>query len=174
MDSRTILLSILVAAAVGSVFSLSTSSFISNFIEVYAGKTLNEDDVAKSLQVRVMIEGDREEKTYDSFSRIGFVRTSGVEFLLESLPSIDKKSYYEFIQKSLNSPNPKLLTISIDIFSGDGTLIETLNYRKCFVNSYFVHVNDSKGKYSFLEDSTADMEIREITKFECAGFSILV
>ena len=173
MNNKTILYSILVVAAVGLVFSLSTSSFISNFTEAFAGKTMNVDDVAQSLQVRVNIDGERGEQIYDSFSRIGFVRSSGVEFLLEALPSKDKQPYYELIQKSLSSASPKLLNISIDIFSGDGTLIETLEYKKCGVTSYFVHVNDSKGKYSFLEDSTADMEIREITKFECIGFKII-
>ncbi len=174
MNNRTILYSILLAAAVGSVFSLSTSSFISNFSDAYAGKTLNADDVAQFLQVRVNIDGEKEERIYDSFSRIGFVRSSGVEFLLESLPSKDKQSYYEYIAKSLSSVQPKLINISIDVFSGDGTLIETLNYKRCVVTSYFIHVNDSKGKYSFLEGSTADMEIREITKFECAGFTLTV
>ena len=174
MNNRTILFTILIAAAVGSVFSLSTSSFISNFTEAYAGKTLSVDDVAKSLVVRVNIDGEADEQIYDSFSRIGFVRSSGVEFLLESLPSKDKQPYYEYIQKSLSSAIPKLLNISIDVFAGDGTLIKTLNYKRCAVTSYFIHVNDSKGKYSFLEDSTADMEIREITKFECLGFTITV
>jgi len=174
MNNKTILFSILLAAAVGSVFSLSTSSFISNFTEAFAGKTLNVDDVAQSLQVRVNIDGERGEQIYDSFSRIGFVRSSGVEFLLESLPSKDKQSYYEFIEKSIHTINPTRLNISIDVFSGDGTLIETLKYKKCVVTSYFIHVNDSKGKYSFLENSTADMEIREITKFECTGFNIIV
>jgi len=173
MNNRTLLVSILVAAVIGSVFSLTTSSFIPYVTNVYAGKTLNDDDVAKSLQVRINVDGDKDEQIYDSFSRIGFVRSSGVEFLLESLPSKDKQPYYELIQKFLSSASPKPLNISIDIFSGDGTLIETLEYKRCGVTSYFVHVNDSKGKYSFLEDSTADMEIREITKFECIGFKII-
>ena len=172
MNNKTILFSILLAAAVGSVFSLSTSSFISDFTEAYAGKTLNSDDVAKTLQVRIMVEGYREQLIYDSFSRVGFVRSSGVEFLLESLPSKDKELYYKIIKNNLG-PTPKRIQISLDLFSGDGTLIETLTYSKCLVTSYFVHVNDSKGKYSFLDNSTADLEIREITKFECAGFKLI-
>lgn len=174
MNTKILIASILLAVVAGSVSSFTTISFFPEITQVYAGKTLNDDDVAKSLIVRVMVDGDNKEKTYDSFSRIGFVRSSGVEFLLESLPSKDKKSFYEFVEASLSVPNPPLININIDVFSGDGTLIETLNYKRCIVNSYFVHVNDSKGKYSFLDDSTSDMEIREVTKFECAGFKITV
>lgn len=173
MNTRILIAYVLLAVIAGSVSSLTAISLFPEITQVYAGKTLNEDDIAKSLVIRVMIDGDNKEKIYDSFSRIGFVKSSGIEFLLESLPSKDKKSFYEFVQKSL-IPNPPLMNINIDIFSGDGTLIETLNYNKCVVTSYFVHVDDSKGTIRFLDDSTSDMEIKEITKFECAGFKITV
>ncbi len=71
-------------------------------LEAFAGETLNDDDIAKTLLVRVMMDGDNEEKIFDSFSRIGFVRSSDIKFLLESIPSKDKTSYYDFISKSLN------------------------------------------------------------------------
>lgn len=173
MNTRILIAYVLLAVIAGSVSSLTAISLFPEITQVYAGKTLNEDDIAKSLVVRVMSDADNKEKIYDSFSRIGFVKSSGIEFLLESLPSKDKKSFYEFVQKSL-IPNPPLMNINIDVFSGDGTLIETLNYNKCVVTSYFVHVDDSKGTFRFLDDSTSDMEIREITKFECAGFKITV
>ena len=174
MNGKILIASVLLAAIAGSVVSLTTFTFLPEITQAYAGKTLNEADIAKSLQVRIWVTGEGEEKVFDSFSRIGFVRSVDVEFLLESLPSKDKKLYYETIEKSLNTPNPPLMQINIDVFSGDGTLIETLNYKRCFVTSYFIHVNDSKGKFSFLEDSSSNMEIREITKFECAGFKITV
>jgi len=174
MNTKILIVSVLFAVVAGTVSSLTMTSLYPEIVPVYAGKTLNDDDVAKSLQVRVMIDGGNKEQIYDSFSRIGFVRSSGVEFLLESLPSKDKKSFYEFVEQSLGVPNPPLININIDVFSGDGTLIETLNYKRCTVTSYFVHVNDSKGKFSFLENGKSDMEIREVTKFACAGFKINV
>lgn len=174
MNAKILIVSVLLAAVVGSVFSLTAFTFFPEITQAYAGKTLNEADIAKSLQVRIWVYDEGEERVFDSFSRIGFVRSAHVEFLLESLPSKDKKLYYEIVEKSLNTVNPSLMQINIDIFSGDGTLIETLNYKKCFVTSYFIHVNDSKGKFSFLENGSSNMEIREITKFECAGFKITV
>jgi hypothetical protein len=157
-----------------SIFSFTTFSMFPEITQVYAGKTLNEDDVAQSLQVRMMIEGNAEEITFDSFSRIGYVRSSSPAFLLESLPSKDKEPFYNYLEKSLSTPIPPRLNISIDVYSGDGTLIETLSYRTCVIDSYFLTVNDSKGKFSFLDDSTSDMEIREISKFDCAGFKIII
>jgi hypothetical protein len=174
MNAKILIVSVLLAVVAGTVSSLTTTSLFPEITQVYAGKTLNTDDVAKSLQVRIMIDGDNKEKIYDSFSRLGFVKSSGIEFLLESLPSKDKKSFYAFVQESLTVTNPRLMNINIDVFSGDGTLIETLNYNRCIVSEYFIHVNDSKGKFSFLDDNTSGMEIREVTQFECAGFKITV
>ena len=173
METKIIIVSILIAVVVSTTISLTASNFLPDFLQAYARKTLNEDDVAQTILVRITND-DGMEKAYDSFSRIGFVRGSGIEFLLESLPSKDKKSFYEHIGDSLNSPFAKTLDIHIDVFSGDGTLIETLNYKKCIIDSYFLHVNDSKGKFSFLDEGSSNMEIREVTKFECAGLSITV
>lgn len=174
MSTKIILASILIAVVGGTAISLTTLNFLPDFLQAYAGITLNEDDIAKTMLVRIIVDGEVEEQVYDSFSRIGFVRGAGTQFLLESLPSKDKKPFYETVQNSMNTANPKLLNIYIEIFSGDGTLIETLNYKRCNVVSYFVHTNDSKGKFSFLEEGNSKLQIREVTKFECAGFSIIV
>ena len=174
MGTKIIIASILIAVVGSTAISLTTLNFLPDFLQAYAGVTLNEDDVAKTILVKIMIDGYREEQVYDSFSRIGFVRGAGTQFLLESLPSSDKKPFYEMIQNSMNTANPKLLNINIEIFSGGGTLIETLNYKRCFVDEYFIHTNDSKGKFSFLEETNSKLEIREVTKFECTGFSITV
>ena len=164
-----------VSIAVVATFFLSTIMFdlLSDELQAFAGKTLNKDDVAQTMQIKMMFQGGNKQEVYDSFSRIGFVRGSN-EFLLESLPSKDKKSFYDFVAQSLNSPNSKFVDVEIAIFSGDNTLIETLKYQKCTIDSYFVHVNDSKGKFNFLDDGTSKMEIREVTTFRCINFSIKV
>ena len=99
------------------------------------------------------------------------------EFLLESLPSVDKRQFHELVQKSLSATNPLLgnppnMDVSIDIFTGNYKLIETLEYGSCIITEYFVHVVDSKGKYRFLEDDDSPTEIREVTKFSCNQFTI--
>jgi len=154
------------------------SAIFSNFdvLEAYAGITLSRDNVAKTIQVRINPMGTNAENTFDSFSRIGFV-AGAANFLLESVPSKDKKPFYVLVQKALESKNTNLrnqgMNISIDIFSGDGEIIETLRYSNCDVTEYFVHGVDSKGKIFFTEED-GTVEIREVTKFECVSFRLEV
>ena len=143
-------------------------------LQAFGGVTLNSADAAKSIQVRVTPVGTNTERTYDSFSRIGFV-AGGSNFLLESVPSKDKKSFYNLVKTSLEDKNrlskSNLLDVSIDIFSGDGEIIETLVYKQCSVTEYFVHVIDSKGTILFLKDD-GSVEIREVTKFQCISLTL--
>ena len=155
---------------------LAASTVYSNLevLEAYAGITLSNDNVAKSILVRVNPVGTNLEKSFDSFSRMGFV--SGEEnFLLESVPSKDKKPFYDQVRKSLESKNTNLknkgMNISIDIFSGDGEIIETLIYKDCDVTEYFVHGVDSRGRIFFVEND-GTVEIREVTKFDCVSFTL--
>jgi len=157
---------------------LAVSTVYSNLdvIEAYAGVSLSSDNVAKTIQVRVSPAGSGAalEKTYDSFSRVGFVAGEG-NFLLESVPSKDKRPYYELLKKSIegkgSSAQSVRMHVSIDLYSGDGEIIQTLEYRDCIVDEYFVHGVDSKGKIFFLEED-GTVEIREVTKFNCVSFTL--
>ena len=169
----------LVVISITSVAILLTLSTIyTNFetLEAFAGNSLSRDNVAKTILVRINPTGTNFENTFDSFSRIGFV-SGEANFLLESVPSKDKKPFYSLVQKSLESKDTLLknkgMNISIDIFSGDGEVIETLKYSDCDVTEYFVHGVDSKGKIFFSEDD-GTVEIREVTKFACVSFGIEV
>jgi hypothetical protein len=143
-------------------------------LQAFGGVTLNSADAAKSIQVKVKPQGTNNERVYDSFSRIGFV-AGGSNFLLESVPSKDKKSFYSLVKTSLEDKNrlskSNLLEVSIVIFSGDGEIIETLVYKQCSVTEYFVHVIDSKGTILFLKDD-GSVEIREVTKFQCVSLTL--
>jgi len=81
------------------------------------------------------------------------------------------------VQKSLETKNVLSknsgMNIAIDIFSGDGEIIETLKYNDCDITEYFVHGVDSKGKIFFTEED-GTVEIREVTKFECVSFTLEV
>ena len=165
---------LILIAIVGTAL-VSFSSLTPDFRQAFAGIGLTSGDVAKFLIIRINEETNGE-LVFSSFSRVGFVRSEGNEFLLESLPSVDKRPFYELIEKSL-SFNPLLgaqltMDVSIDIYSGNYKLIETLEYENCIITEYFVHVVDSKGKYRFLDDDTSQTEIREVTKFSCSGFSL--
>ena len=141
--------------------------------QAYAGISLDPDNAANSIIVHANRDGTSIIKTYDSFSRVGFVSGEG-NFLLESVPSLDKREFYEFIKDSLDNRNEleqEEININIDIFSGNGMLIETLEYRKCKLSEYFVHSVDSLGKIQFIKGEES-IEIREVSKFECTSFTI--
>lgn len=155
---------------------LSLSTIYANFdiLQAYAGITLSSDNVAKTIQVRVTPAGTLLEQTYDSFSRVGFVDGEN-NFLLESLPSKDKKPYYELLKKSIEDKiaesSDNKMHISIDLYSGDGEIIQSLEYSDCKVTEYFVHGVDSKGKIFFTEED-GTVEIREVSKFACVSFTL--
>ncbi len=143
-------------------------------LEAYAGVTLSSDNVAKTILVRVTESGTLNENTYDSFSRVGFV-DGETNFLLESVPSKDKKPFYKLVKGSIEDKNTRKtdhkMDVSIDLFSGDGEIVLTLEYSGCSVTEYFIHGVDSKGKIFFLEED-GTVEIREVTKFSCTGFTL--
>ena len=155
------------------VFALTLISLtgLNDSIFSDAVKFLNPQDRADSIAVR--INTGSEQKEYYSFSKIGYVKSNDHSFLLESIPSKDKLSYYKLVNNSLNSPIFGNFDVAIDIIAGDGSVIETLQYKKCKVEEYFTYVNDSKGKYRLTGDDTSKgLEIRDVTKLTCIGFSI--
>ena len=167
MISKNVILILLVAILGMSM--LSTATYLSDVFG--KGINLDENDYATNFVVR-FVTHEGHEYTFYTFSKIGFVRSNEIKFQLESIPSKDKGPYYDFISKSMESSETTRFDVAIDLMAADGYIIETLNYKKCMVESYFVHVNDSKGKFSFLEGENSKLEIREITKFACFRFTI--
>jgi hypothetical protein len=165
---------VITITSVAVLLGISTVFSNPEVLQAYAGVTLSNDNVAKTIQVRVTPAGTVNESTYDSFSRVGFVDGAG-NFLLESVPSKDKRPFYELVKKSIEDKNPNTVNnrmhVSIDLYSGDGERIQSLEYRDCSVTEYFVHGVDSKGKIFFLEED-GTIEIREVTKFSCVSFTL--
>ena len=191
METRLVFTLVAIAVTATAVISFSTfnsepgSIFLTDFgptDSVFApvakaGPALDQRDVAQLMRVRVVETGHNNELVFGSFSRIGFV-SDYTSFLLESIPSEDKKPFYRFVKASLESrgnmlANPTFLDINIDIFSGDYDLINTLSYEKCFVSDYFVHSVDSRGKIPFMKGFDG-IEIREVTKFSCNSFHLII
>ena len=167
-------ISVIMIASIIILLTISTVFFNPDVLEAYAGITLSNDNVAKTIQVRVTPSGTLDERTYDSFSRVGFVSGEG-NFLLESVPSKDKRPFYELLKKSMEDKNKATsitrMHVSIDVYSGDGEIIHSLEYRDCSIDEYFIHGIDSKGKIFFLEED-GTVEIREVTKFSCISFTL--
>ena len=134
----------IVVVTITSIVILLGISILSNpdVLEAYAGVTLSSDNVAKTIQVRVTESGTLDEITYDSFSRVGFV-DGETNFLLESVPSKDKKPFYDLVKKSIEDKNTRgtdhKMDVAIDLYSGDGEIILTLEYSGCSVTEYFIH-----------------------------------
>jgi len=167
-------IAVITITSVAVLLGISTVYSNPEVLQAYAGVTLSNDNVAKTIQVRVTPAGTVNENTYDSFSRVGFVSGEG-NFLLESVPSKDKRPFYELVKKSIEDKNPNTvnnrMNVSIDLYSGDGEVIQSLEYRDCSITEYFVHGVDSKGKIFFLEED-GTIEIREVTKFSCVSFTL--
>ena len=101
--------------------------------------------------------------------------TSGFEktpaFTLQSLPSKDKSALYAMVNDYVNpGQDPRPFSVEVDVISGDGSSIQTWDYRKCNINDYSTFVNWNKDDYRFSD--TDDIEIREIFVFACSGFSL--
>ena len=176
LETRTALGLLVLAIVSTSIISFSLVGLTPDEIQAFAAAPLNSKDVAKFMIVKINVEGSSNgELVYGTFSRIGFV-SGEANFLLESLPSVDKKSFYQLVQKSLKSKgsivNQVLFDMKIELFSGGYDHIETLSYSKCQITDYFINTVDSRGKFRFLEDNNSDIEIREVTKFDCTGFNV--
>lgn len=170
---KTLVLLALIVIITGSAVFSGITFTTPGIFQAYAGISLDPDNAANSIIVHANREGYPEVRTYDSFSRIGFVSGEG-NFLLESVPSLDKREFYEFIKDALDKKNlidREMININIDIYSGNAKLIETLVYKRCQLDEYFVHSVDSLGKIQFIEGQD-NIEIREVTKLECDSFSI--
>ena len=174
MTLRKKQIAVITIASVAVLLGISTVYSNPEVLQAYAGVTLSNDNVAKTIQVRVTPTGTVNENTYDSFSRVGFVDGAS-NFLLESVPSKDKRPFYVLVKKSIEDKNPNTVEnrmhVSIDLYSGDGEIIQSLEYRDCSITEYFVHGVDSKGKIFFLEED-GTIEIREVTKFSCVSFTL--
>jgi len=93
-------------------------------------------------------------------------------FYLESLPSKDKTILYtKLISKYINpGMTPELLPVTIELYAGDGTLLETWNYKKCQGIDYKVFLNQNMLTIKFHDQWQA--EIQERMLFECAGLNV--
>lgn len=165
---------VVIGIMIGIATIFTTMFYSYPVLQAFGGVTLEPENVAKTIQVRVNPVGSNFEGVFDSFSRVGFV-SGDANFLLESVPSKDKKPFYKLVKASLEDQNQVFqntrMNVYLDVFSGDGTIIQTLSYKGCRVTEYFIHGVDSKGTIRFTEDD-GTVEIREVTKFECTSFSI--
>lgn len=133
---------------------------------------MNQDFTINSFQ-RVYEFG----QTNVGYSNVGTAKsvTAQPEFQLVDLPSKDKAQFYKLVnvaisQSSLSSTEKPTFDILIDLFTGDGTLLHTLDYTKCRLDTYFIFTNGDKNDYRMGSEDQA--EHREATNFICQGYHL--
>jgi len=89
---------------------------------------------------------------------------------LESLPSDDKKPFYENLVKPSINPGkkPEPFDIDIKVLTGDGSTLQLWQYQKCVINSYTPYLDENLSKVKFVGSFAS--EIRDKTAFSCTGF----
>jgi len=95
------------------------------------------------------------------------------EFLLESMPSIDKQKMYIGINNWMergSSLTP--FDVRIDVMSGDGRVIQTWHYDDCKPTAYGTFLQDVIFLYQYVDQDKS--EIRERVTFTCAGIDLEV
>ena len=110
---------------------------------------------------------------YDPLGRMYDFRDPNPRFFLESLPSVDKKKYYELVAdwmdrgSSLNE-----FDLAVEVLDGTGSTIHTWEFERCEITSFGTYLQDTIFIYSYsgLEDS----EIRERAYFSCVGVHLII
>jgi len=92
-------------------------------------------------------------------------------FWLRSLPSKDKQIIYNLVDKYVNAgQKPTKFRVTVDVIAGDGTLIQSWNYKNCDIFDYSTYIDSNKDEYRY--GKSDKIEIREVTVIGCQGFSL--
>ncbi len=111
------------------------------------------------------------ETPFDTLTISGNTIGKKPQFFLESLPSVDKTELYEYYVMYVNPGQPpKPVDVSIDLITGDGTILQRWNYRDCSFHDHSTFLEDSFLKFPYAE--TLQPEIRDKSEFTCAGNNI--
>ena len=96
-----------------------------------------------------------------------------LRFLLETLPSKENINYYQAIDDYFQTDSPlfKRFDVSIDVVSGDGTVLQTWEYRNCDLEDYVVYLQDNIIFNRF--HGGMGPRIRERSIFLCIGLSLV-
>jgi hypothetical protein len=105
---------------------------------------------------------------YVTISSPGNLISSSPQFYLEDQPRIDKQDYYEFISRHVNSVRtPALFDVSVDLITGDNTILQRWNFVKCKVTNYSMEVEISVLRFTYAEQHSG--KLNDKTDFECSG-----
>jgi len=109
----------------------------------------------------------------DPRGRMYDFRDVNPKFFLESLPSADKKQFYEIVGDWMDKGdllNP--FDVEIDVLDGTGATIQIWEFNSCEITSYGTYLQDTIFIYQF--SGVQDSEIRDRTHFSCVGVHLRV
>jgi len=90
---------------------------------------------------------------------------------LSSLPSKDKEEFYKLVNEYYNiGKDPEPFDVTVDILTGDGTILQTWDYTKCDISNYETFLFDNLLFYK--GHGGRGSEIRDNTNFNCVGFAV--
>jgi len=107
----------------------------------------------------------------DPRGRMYEFRDANPTFFLESLPSAEKKPFYDFIADWMDRGD--LLNefdVDVDVLDGTGAVIQTWAFERCGITSYGTYLQDTIFIYQF--SGLQDSEIRDRANFSCVGIHL--
>jgi len=108
---------------------------------------------------------------FDVITRPGFAFGSSPQFFLQSLPSKDKDELYRYFSKWINPGKPpEFVNVSIDLVTGDGTILQRWNYIDCSLFDYTINLMESFLRFTYTGEKAP--EIRDRSDFSCHGVNL--
>ena len=104
----------------------------------------------------------------DPLARLYEFHDTNPGFFLESLPSVDKQPFYDFVADWMDSGDSlNEFDVDVDVLDGTGAVIQTWGFEKCGITSYGTYLQEFVFVYSY--SGLQDSEIRDKTTFSCVG-----
>ncbi len=93
------------------------------------------------------------------------------QFYLESLPSKDKEWLYQLFSRYINPGSiPEEFDVTVDVVAGDGTILQTWDYRDCERTDYQLLLDEGFLFYKYHEKWQSESKDRSF--FTCGGLKL--
>ncbi len=107
----------------------------------------------------------------DPRGRMYEFRDTNPTFFLESLPSTDKKQFYDFIADWMDRGDTmNEFDVDVEVLDGTGAVIQIWAFERCEITSYGTYLQDTIFIYQY--SGVQDSEIRDRANFSCVGIHL--
>jgi len=136
------------------------------FIASMFGGELSETVVGEKIKSFENIRRDR-----GSLTPLHHAQQYDRGFIVESLPTLEKKSFYEFLSRYVNpGKTPEPFDINIDTMLGNDSILHRLHYTNCDVVDIKWYLQQRTWLYQYSQKQQE--EIRERYAVYCEGFRV--